>query len=106
MFFDLFAEQEQRSIHICHAGQVSRLHGIIKSIDQLRRIQKDQMMFAVQMFLHLPDKSGIAVRLKFPRMEIFFVVPIIHREGIQPFALLFQNAARHRGDQARVQTAG
>ena len=103
---DLAAEQQQGTVHVHHARQVSGIHGGIKRLCQRRRIQHRPVMLTAQIALHGTDIGGVAGGLEMALLEIAVVVPVVHGKGVEHFSTFPENLAGQGREQAGIQTAG
>ena len=105
MLPDLPAEQQQRCIHIHHARKIPRFDCFCKRLCKCRGIEHRPVMRCLQIILHLPDIGRVRIRLEFALLEVFVIVPVIDREGMQRPSVPGKFPRRHRGDQTRIQPA-
>ena len=106
MGLDLAAEQQQRGIHIRHAGQVAGLHRGVERQHQFGGVQRDPVVPCAQKVVHLADVGRVGPGLKLGGVEIPPVVLVPHRERLQLPTPCGKIGVRHRRDQAGIQPAG
>lgn len=103
---DLAAEQQQRSIHICHARQVARFHCLKQRLYQLRRINDNQMIFRTDSVIHFGNKCIVTVGLEVRFLKIFIIITIGDRNGMQLLPCCGIGARSNRRNNTRIQTTG
>ena len=104
--FDRRAEQQQRRIHVRHAGQVACIGRGQQRGAQGVRLDDDVVVLGAERIDHHLDEFVVAVGLEAVFGEIFVVVAVIDRPGAQRFAACGVIFGREHGQDGRIQSAG
>lgn len=82
MFFNLFAEEKERGIHIRHARQISRIYCGFQSEGQLLVVYDESVMVGAEKFRHHLNIRFVGGRLKLAGFEILLVIRICDGKSI------------------------
>ncbi|GAB2045667.1 hypothetical protein AGATL06_21650 [Agathobaculum sp. TL06] len=105
-FFHFRTEQQQRGIHVRHAGQIAGVGRGQKRGAQRLRFNDNVMVRGMQRIRHHFDIRVVAVWLEAAFCKILVVVAVIDRPGVQGFAARGVVPGGQHGQDGGVQPAG
>ena len=103
---DRCTEQQQRGIHVGHAGQGAGIRRGKQGGAQRFRIEHNAVVVRVQEIGHLPDIGSVLIGLKCALRKIPVVIAVVHRPGVQGFAAGGVVSGGEHGQDGGIQSAG